>query len=50
MTGLARLKCSGLKALWVSRPIVSLSGDVEKTPGPTNQCNEMKTEMQIAYL
>ena len=40
MTGLARLKCSSLKALWVSSRIVSLSGDVEKNPGPTNQCNE----------
>lgn len=40
MTGLARLKCSSLKALWVFDRIVSLSGDVEKNPGPTYQCNE----------
>ena len=40
VTGLARLKCSRLKALWVSSRIVSLTGDVEKNPGPTNQCNE----------
>ena len=40
MTGLARLKCSSLKVLWVSSRIVSLSGDVEKNPGPTNQCHE----------
>ena len=42
MTGLARLKCSRLKALWVLSRIVSLSGDVEKNPGPTNQCNESR--------
>ena len=37
MTGLVRLKCSSLNALWASSRIVSLSGDVEKYPGPTNQ-------------
>ena len=36
MTGLARLKCSSLKVSWVSSRIVSLSGDIEKNPGPTN--------------
>ena len=40
LTGLARLKCFSLKALWVSSRIVSLSGDIEKNPGPTNQYNE----------
>ena len=40
MTGLARLKCSSLEVLWVLSRIVTLSGDVEKNPGPTNQCNE----------
>lgn len=38
-TGLARLKSSRVKALWVSSHIISLSGDVEKNPGPTNQNN-----------
>ena len=38
-TGLARLKSSSVKALWVSSRIISLSGDVEKNPGPTNQNN-----------
>ena len=42
MTGLARLKCSSLKVLWVSSRILSLSGDVEKNPGPTYQCNEIR--------
>jgi len=39
-TGLARLKSSSVKALWVSTRLISLSGDVEKNPGPTNQNNE----------
>ena len=42
LTGLARLKCCSVKALWVSSHIVSLSGDVEENPGPTNQYNENK--------
>lgn len=39
-TGLARLKSSSVEALWVSCCIISLSGDVDKNPGPTNHNNE----------